>query len=610
LAIDERPAHGGMRLDTQQNSLAYRQTERLSVMIKTERQIEHRRTFQMKRDCGFCVCFALILSCIITQTASAAELSSIKIQFVPDKLLAGQIIQLNATGTYSDGTTGDITSKATWSISNPKIGVISADGIIRVVESQGIPGVSESDMYPNDNFGGPDEHPSSPGEEDSVDGPALEKDFGPVGSGSEGILAGSLVTISASLDGIASPPISLTIMTAEGMAVYSQSGGTASKSKQTIISEDKNASGVKVTDKGIFTLSDSYVATCGNTTRMEYSDLYGLNAAVLALSGGKITMTNGAIITRGTSANGVFAIGADSVIKLSKVKIDCTASGAHGVEASLSGTVLCTDVDIKTTGDGAAAIATNRDGGIVIFTRGSVFTSGIHSPGIYSAGNISITDARIEATGCQAVVIEGRNSVTLANTILLCSKECGAMLYQRFAGSTPVGASVFTMTGGSFAASEGPLFYITNTQAVIEVKDNAKLSVASGILIKAAAGRRGNAGSNGGQLTFRADGEILTGDIVCDGASSIAATLQNKTILKGVINADNAAAMMTLTLDASSVWEVTGNSYLTGLTDTDTTLANIHGNGYTVYYDVKADANKWLGGKTLSLSGGGKLIGR
>lgn len=50
----------------------------------------------MKRDCGFYVCFALILSCIVTQTVSAAELSSIKIQFVPDKLLAGQIIQLNA----------------------------------------------------------------------------------------------------------------------------------------------------------------------------------------------------------------------------------------------------------------------------------------------------------------------------------------------------------------------------------------------------------------------------------------------------------------------------------------------------------------------------------
>jgi hypothetical protein len=592
-------------------------------MIKTERQIEPRRTFQMKNICGFCVCFALILSCIITQTASAAELSSIKIQFVPDKLLAGQIIQLNATGTYSDGTTGDITSKVTWSISNPRVGAISSDGIISVVESAGIPGMSGGDMLPNDNFGGPggpspgnyspDEPPSPPGEGDSMDDSAMDVDLGsgePGNPGNKGIPAGSVVSISASLDGVSSPLLSLTIMTAEGPAVYSQSGGTASKSKQTIISEDKNASGVKVTDKGIFTLSDSYIATCGNTTGMENSSFYGLNAAVLALSGGKITMTHGAIITRGTGANGAFAIGANSVIKLSKVKIDCTASGAHGTEASLGGTVLCSDVDIKTTGDGAAAISTERGGGIVTFTRGTAFSSGMRSPGIYSTGSISVTDARIEATGSEAVVIEGRNSVTLVNTTLLCSKECGAMLYQSFSGNAGIGTSVFTMTGGLFAASEGPLFYITNTQAVVEVKGNAKLSVASGILIKAAASRRGNAGSNGGHLTFKAEGEILTGNIVCDSASSIAVTLQNKTILKGVINADNAAKTMTLTLDASSTWEVTGNSYLTVLTNADTTLANIHGNGYTVYYDVKADANTWLGGKTRPLSGGGKLIGR
>jgi hypothetical protein len=564
----------------------------------------------MKRDCGFRVGFALILSCMVTHMASAAQLSSIKIQFVPDKLLAGQAIQLNATGTYSDGTTGDVTSTVTWSISNPRIAGIWAGGILRVVESQGMPGVSGSDMYPNDDFSDPDRPLASPGEEDTFDGPDAEKDFQPVSPDSEDIPSGSVVTISASLHGIASPPVTLTIMTAEGPAVYSQSGGTFSRSKQTIVSEDKNATGIKVTNKGIFALSDSYVATCGNTTRMEYSDLYGLNAAVLALSGGKITMTNGAIITRGTGANGAFAIGAGSVIKLSKVKIDCTAPGAHGVEASAGGAVLCTEVDIKTTGDGAAAISTARADGIVSFTRGTAFSSGLRSPGIYSTGNISVTDARIEAAGYPAVVIEGRNSVTLTNTTLLCSKECGAMLYQRLPGSAGIGANVLRMTGGSFAASEGPLFYITNTRAVIEVKGNAKLSVASGILIKAAAGRRGNAGSNGGQLTFRADGEILTGNIVCDDASSIAMTLQNKTNLKGVINADNAAAMMTLTLDASSVWEVTGNSYLTGLTDTDTTLANIRGNGYTVYYDVKADANKWLGGKTHSLSGGGKLIGR
>jgi hypothetical protein len=52
---------------------------------------------------------------------------------------------------------------------------------------------------------------------------------------------------------------------------------------------------------------------------------------------------------------------------------------------------------------------------------------------------------------------------------------------------------------------------------------------------------------------------------------------------------------------------VADNSYITRLTDEDTTLANIHANGYTVYYDAANSANSWLNGMTYDLTGGGKL---
>jgi hypothetical protein len=41
--------------------------------------------------------------------------------------------------------------------------------------------------------------------------------------------------------------------------------------------------------------------------------------------------------------------------------------------------------------------------------------------------------------------------------------------------------------------------------------------------------------------------------------------------------------------------------------DGDTALTNIHGNGFTVYYDSGLESNSWLGGKTHSLASGGKL---
>jgi len=434
----------------------------------------------------------------------------------------------------------------------------------------------------------------------------------PPGSGpGGGMPTPSFVSIKAILDGVTSSSISLTIVTTEGPSVYSQSGGTAAKSNQMIATSDKATSGVKVKDKGMLTLSDSKVTTSGNTTGMKYSSFYGLNAAILALSSSKITMTNGTITTRGTGANGAFAVGKGSVVELSKVKIDCLASGAHGVDVTIDGTIICTDVDIKTAGNGAAAaISTDRGGGTVTFTRGTAYTSGIRSPGIYSTGSITVSDAKIKATGSEAIVIEGKNSVTLTNTTLSCLKQCGAMLYQSFSGDAGIGTSVLTMTGGSLTAAEGPMFRVTNTIAVVEIKGDAKLSAASGVLVEAAANRWGNTGYNGGRLTFKADDEILTGNIVCDNISSVTAILQNKTTLKGMINSEDTAKVMVLTLDSTSIWVVTGTSYLTSLTDQDTTLANIHDNGHTIFYDSKADANKWLGGKTYPLSGGGKLASR
>jgi hypothetical protein len=565
---------------------------------------------------------------IVTQTVWAATLSSIEIQPASSTtLLAGQTLQLTARGIYSDGTTADISSQVAWSISNGTSAKVSPSGLVSMIESAGGPGMPGK---PGEgNAPGKDSRPGSgpsmgagpggnppPGGMPPQGNPGMPGGFpgpGGPGGGSDrgGMPAPVTVSVSAALSGITSPSVSLSLKPTEGPATYLQSGNTVTKTNQTFTASGKSTSGVKVADKGTLTLVDSMVTTSGNTTGMEHSSFYGLNAGVLALPGSKITMTNGTITTKGTGANGAFAVGAGSIVELSKVKIDCVATGAHGVDATIAGTILCTDVDITTAGNGAAAaISTDRGSGTITFTCGSATTSGTRSPGIYSTGSITVSDAKITATGSEAIVIEGKNSVTLKNTNLSCLKQCGAMLYQSFSGDAGIGTSVLTMIGGSLTAAEGPMFKVTNTNAVVDLKGDAKINAASGILIKAAADQWGREGSNGGHLTLKADGETLTGDIVCDKISTISLVLQNKTTLKGKMNTEDTAKGMALTLDAGSAWEVTGTSYLSVFTDQDTTLANIHDNGHTIYYDSKAEANKWLDGKTHSLPGGGKLTGR
>ena len=101
-----------------------------------------------------------------------------------------------------------------------------------------------------------------------------------------------------------------------GTGAYSQSGGTVTKSNQTITVSKEDESAVEITNSGVFTLTDSTVSKSGDTSSVDDSSFYGLNAAILAESGSEITLSNVAITTTGFGANGVFATGEGSTIDL------------------------------------------------------------------------------------------------------------------------------------------------------------------------------------------------------------------------------------------------------------------------------------------------------
>lgn len=96
------------------------------------------------------------------------------------------------------------------------------------------------------------------------------------------------------------------------------------------------------------------------------------------------------------------------------------------------------------------------------------------------------------------------------------------------------------MNGGSITTYEGPMFYSTNTDALINLK-GAKISAESGILLKAGADQWGTKGSNGANVTLNADSENLTGNIILDEISKTIINLKNNTSLKGTVNTDNKA---------------------------------------------------------------------
>ncbi len=282
-----------------------------------------------------------------------------------------------------------------------------------------------------------------------------------------------------------------------------------------------------------------------------------------------------------------------------------SANSSRGLDATYDGTIIANNVKINTSGVHCAAIATDRGEGVVTVTNGVFQTAGEGSPGIYSTGTITANDTTSTATGSEAAVIEGKNSISLSNSDITGYTKYGVMIYQSTSGDAAEGKGTFNMTGGSITAKTGPIFYSTNTIAVINL-DNVKLT-GTGTLLKASTDNWGNSGSNGANVTLNTKNQILDGTIEADNISSLLLNLTSKSKLNSTINSNNTAQSVILKLSADSTWIVSGNSYLTVLTDEDTSLANIDDNGYTIYYSSTNSENSWLNGTTITLKDGGKL---
>lgn len=389
---------------------------------------------------------------------------------------------------------------------------------------------------------------------------------------------------------------------------------------QTYTSETSDENAILVTNGGNFTLTNPTITKTGDSSNVENSEFYGINAAILVQANSQATIKGGTITTNSKGSNAVFATGTDSKIYISDTKINTTSDSSRGLDATYGGYIEGSNLTITTNGSSCATIATDRGEGTVKVSNSTLETNGAGSPIIYSTGDITLTDSEGTSTKAQAVVIEGKNSATITNTKINTSAlgnrnnvdNAGVMIYQSMSGDASEGTGTFTATDSEITVNEtssvyktAPMFFITNTNAIINLK-NTKLTYGSNVLLSIkGTSEWGNTGSNGGTVALNATSQTLTGNIELDSLSSLTLKLVKSTYT-GAINGDNASTNVNVTIDASSIWNVTGTSHVKVLTDIDTTYANIKSNGNTIYYSK--DNNTTLNGATIELSDGGKLV--
>lgn len=384
---------------------------------------------------------------------------------------------------------------------------------------------------------------------------------------------------------------------------------TTTLKEQTIESTQSDQNTVLAKNGAVLTIQDSLLNKSGDTTSGNGSNFNGQNAVFLAADS-TAALTNTTITSDAEGANAIFATGKNARIIVNNVKIQTRGNSSRGLDATYDGTIIADHADITTKGAHCAALATDRGEGTVTAANSILSTAGDGSPCVYSTGNITLSHSSGIASGSEIAVVEGKNSITLDHVNLTGAVKHGVMLYQSFSGDADKGTASFTVKDSTLrTTSDGPMFYVTNTQAKAYV-ENTNLKFKSHTLIDVTSDQWGDEGANGGNLTFTASRQELAGNILANDISTISLHLQENSTWKGAMNPNKSARSASIQLDKSSSWTVTATSYVTALTDADRTLSNIDSKGYTIYYDAGNSANTWLKGKTLPLTGGGQLAPR
>lgn len=368
---------------------------------------------------------------------------------------------------------------------------------------------------------------------------------------------------------------------------------TADGETYSFTGDDENALRV---DGATATLSNITVnKTAGSSSSADNGDFYGMNAGLLAQNGATVTIKNATVNTGVKNGNGIFSYGTGTTVNISDSTIRTTGDCSGGIQTTGGGTTNAANLDVETQGNSSAAIRSDRGGGTVNVNGGSYVTNGTGSPAVYSTADVSVSDATLIANNSEAVVVDGKNSVSLTDCNVTGNMTGtyqddsenihNIMIYQSMSGDAEVGEANFTAEGGVITAKSGDMFYVTNTDCAISLK-NVVFKLANEVFLRVEGNSSsrgwGKEGANGGDVVLDAADQEIDGQILVDDISSLKLNLTEGSGFTGCINPDGAEGTVDVTLSKDSTWTLTGDSYVSSFTgSTDNVIAN----GYHLYVD-------------------------
>lgn len=358
--------------------------------------------------------------------------------------------------------------------------------------------------------------------------------------------------------------------------------------------------------------NDAISRTSSDSQGGDNSSFYGVGAAVLATDG-TAYVKDSTVTTDSKGGAGLFAYG-DGTVYATDTDITTQQDTSGGIHAAGGGKLYAWDLNVETNGESSAAIRSDRGGGTMVVDGGTYTSNGVGSPAVYCTADIAVNNAELTANGSEAVCIEGLNSLRLYNSNLTGNMSDDdqndttwtVILYQSMSGDSEVGNSIFQMDGGTITSKNGGLFYTTNTECTIALKDvDITYNDDSEFFLQCTGNNNqrgwGQSGANGSDCNFTADSQDMKGNVIWDSISDLDFYMTNGSTLEGAFVNDESNAgnggdgYCNVVIDKDSTWTVTGDSTITSLsnaetiTDADGKTVSIVGTDGTTYVEGDSD---------------------
>lgn len=353
-----------------------------------------------------------------------------------------------------------------------------------------------------------------------------------------------------------------------------------------LISKNNNETVLKITNEATYNAQNlNLTKTDGKLSNIKDNKNKGLNNVLVINKGSIVSIKNSNITSKNDNSSAIYTTGLNTLLDLDNVNINTSKKNSSALVAKNSSEINIKNSKINTTGINSSIFnveSTITADNVTATTNSEIAT-------IFKTNVLSITNSEIKTN-----LTEEKDGIfTIKTNNNDDSYETASLTVENSNIKVDTKSKYYKTT---------PLFSVYNTNLQINLTNN-KFTYGAKNLINVVSKENSSLKTT----TLTITDSTLKGNITADKFSKVRFNINNS-VYTGSINSKNESQYVDITFDKTSKWNLTGHSYVNTITfqNQNNIRKYINSNGYNIYCNAKN--NEWLGNKTITLPGGGKLI--